>query len=78
MRSFSNLSCIRRIAQNRLTAVGRVSPMTLQTWSKSFLRSATFSAFEFFTPKAMPMAADTPMAGAPRTTMLRMTSATCW
>jgi hypothetical protein len=43
-----------------------------------FLESATFSALEFFTPRAMPMAAATPMAGAPRTTMLRITSATCW
>ena len=76
MRSASNLPCMRRIAQNRLTAVGRVSPMTSQIWSKSCLSSATVSALEFFTPSAMPMAAATPMAGAPRTTMVRMTSAT--
>ena len=77
MRSDSNFSCMRRIAQKRLTAVGRVWRIVSQIWSKSFLRSATFSALEFFTPSAMPMAAATPIAGAPRTTMLRITSATC-
>ena len=30
-----------------------------------------------WTPSAMPIAAATPIAGAPRTTMLRITSATC-
>ncbi len=33
-------------------------------------------AFDWLTPRATPMAAETPMAGAPRTIMSRMTVAT--
>ena len=77
MRMRSYFSCMRRIAQNRFTAVGRVLPMRSQIWSKSRFRSPIDSALELFTPSAMPMPAATPIAGAPRTTMLRITSATC-
>ena len=57
-------------------AVGRVWPMISQQRSNSGFSSPTVVAFEFLTPSAMPMAAATPIAGAPRTTMLRITSAT--
>ena len=51
----------RSIAQNRFTAVGRVSASVVQIVSKS-APSAT--------PKSDPIAAATPMAGAPRITMV--------
>ena len=63
MRMRSNFSCILRIAQNRLTAVGRVLPITSQMASKSRFRSPADSACEFLTPSAIPMPAATPMAG---------------
>ena len=44
---------------------------------KSDSRAETLLASEFWMPSATPIPAATPMAGAPRTTMLRMTSATC-
>ncbi len=72
----SNLRSMRRMAQKRLTAVGRVAPMVSQICSKSRRSSERWSASESRTPSAMPIAAATPIAGAPRTVILRIASAT--
>ena len=58
---------MRSMAQNKFTAVGRVAASVLQTVSKSAPSC---------TPNATPIAAATPMAGAPRITMVLMASAT--
>ena len=58
---------MRSMPQNRFTAVGRVAASVLQTVSKSAPSC---------TPKATPIAAATPIAGAPRITMVLMASAT--
>ena len=64
---------IRSIAQNRLTAVGRVAASVAQmtsTWPSTSASSA------FNTPIATPIAAATPIAGAPRMIMSRIAVAT--
>src|SRR6266536_5268899 len=66
---------MRSMAQKRLTAVGRVTRICSHTPSRS-RRSAAPSAVERRTPSAIPKAAVTPMAGAPRTAMSRMAAAT--
>ena len=76
VRNCSNLTRMRRIAQNRFTAVGRVPANTLQIVSKSRSNSGTVFACDCSAPSATPMAAATPIAGAPRTIMVRMASAT--
>src|SRR5581483_8674583 len=58
---------IRSMPQNRFTAVGRVAARVLQTVSKSS---------PAWTPRATPIAAATPIAGAPRITMVLIASAT--
>src|SRR5271157_1020951 len=63
----SNFVRMRRMAQKRLTAVGRVAASTSQMWSKSRFSAAWFATCESRTPRATPMAAATPIAGAPRT-----------
>src|ERR1700679_752405 len=67
---------MRSIAQNRLTAVGRVAASVLAMPSISLVSAAIVVAELFLTPKAKPIAAATPIAGAPRTTMVVMTLAT--
>jgi len=69
---------IRPIAQNKLTAVGRVAASVRHMVSNSVESSATVIALLVFAPSANPIAADTPIAGAPRTTIVVITSATCW
>jgi hypothetical protein len=69
---------MRSMAQKRLTAVGRVSASVFAMTATSSLRVAMSVALLWLTPRAKPMAAETPMAGAPRTIMSRMTVATCW
>ena len=69
---------MRSMAQKRLTAVGRVAAKVLHIVSKSAASAGTVVAGLFFTPRARPIAAETPMAGAPRTTIVVMTSATFW
>jgi hypothetical protein len=68
---------MRAIAQNRLTAVGRVEASVLQMTSNSGRSSSVVVAVLPATPSATPMAAETPIAGAPRTTMVVMMSAVC-
>ena len=68
---------MRSIAQKRFTAVGRVAASTVHMVSNSAVSSEMLLAGLFLTPRASPMAAETPMAGAPRTTMVVMMSATC-
>jgi hypothetical protein len=63
------------MAQKRFTAVGRVTRICSHTASKS-RRSPSPSAVERRAPSAIPKAAVTPMAGAPRTAMSRMAAAT--
>ena len=72
----SNTARIRLTAQNRFTAVGRVLEMVSATVSNSARSSVSVLATEFFIPSAIPIAAATPIAGAPRITMERMASAT--
>ncbi len=71
-----NVSFMRSIAQNRLTAVGRVAARVEVIVSKSALSCSLVSAFDLRMPNATPIAAATPIAGAPRTTMTRIASAT--
>jgi hypothetical protein len=70
-----NSRFIRSIAQNKFTAVGRVEANVSVICLNSSRSPAIVSVFESRTPKAMPIAAATPIAGAPRTTMTRMASA---
>jgi hypothetical protein len=67
---------MRVMAQNRLTAVGRVADMRSQIFWNSTATCVVPFALLFFTPSAMPMAAATPMAGAPRIIIVRMALAT--
>ena len=74
--SFANNTFMRSMAQNKFTAVGRVPARRAQIFSNSGLKRSALSALDWIVPRAMPYAAETPMAGAPRTTMVTMTSAT--
>ena len=67
---------MRSIAQKRLTAVGRVAARVLAMPSISPVSAAIVVAELFLTPNAKPIAAATPIAGAPRTTIVVMTLAT--
>ncbi len=67
---------MRSIAQNRLTAVGRVAASVLEMDSSSLVSAGIVVAELFLTPRATPIAAATPIAGAPRTTMVVITVAT--
>jgi hypothetical protein len=60
-------------AQNKFTAVGRVFPSIKRIRSKS--RSKVFAG-ALSAPNATPIAAATPIAGAPRMTIARIASAT--
>ena len=63
--------------QKRLTAVGRVSASVFAITATSAVNSSSVFAELRSMPSAIPIAAATPMAGAPRTIMSRMTVATC-
>ena len=63
----SEQSRIRSIAQKRFRAVGRAAPNCRQISSKALRKSAGVEASMEHAPKAIPIAAATPMAGAPRT-----------
>jgi hypothetical protein len=67
---------MRSMAQKRFTAVGRVPARTAQMCANSGANSSVVKASVCCVPRAMPKAAETPMAGAPRTTMVTITSAT--
>jgi hypothetical protein len=69
---------MRSMAQKRFTAVGRVAASTLPTTRISASSAGSVVAVLWRAPRATPIAAETPMAGAPRTTMVVMTSATSW
>ena len=64
------------IPQKRFTAVGRVFASVSQMTSTSLFSSAIVVAEERSMPSATPIAADTPMAIAPRTIMSLMARAT--
>src|SRR6266550_3102605 len=68
-----NRRFMRSIAQKRFTAVGRVEARVSVISLNSSRSSLMFPAFESRTPRATPIAAATPMAGAPLTTIERMT-----
>src|SRR5258705_625319 len=67
---------MRSSAQKRLTAVGRVAPSPLMASSRSARSPSNSRAPLRRAASATPKAAATPMAGAPRTTRVRMASAT--
>src|SRR4051812_14205878 len=66
---------MRSIAQKRLTAVGRVRVSVSQMVSTCASRSASLACC---TPIATPIAAATPIAGAPRMIMSLIAVATSW
>ena len=53
-------------AQKRFTAVGLVAAKTSAMWETSFKNSGASLVFTSFAPNATPIAAATPIAGAPR------------
>ena len=67
---------IRSMAQNRFTAVGRVDAINSQSLKKSVASFCVPVDVLCFTPRARPIAAATPMAGAPRMTMVLIARAT--
>ena len=67
---------MRSIAQKRLTAVGRVAAISSHSFWNSAASFWVPVALLFRTPRAMPIAAATPIAGAPRMTMVWMARAT--
>ena len=60
---------MRSIAQNRLTAVGRVAASSSQFFWNSVVNCLVPVALLRNAPSARPIAAHTPIAGAPRMTM---------
>ncbi len=67
---------MRSIAQNRFTAVGRVPAIRSQIFWNSAANFWVPVAVLRRMPMAMPHAAATPIAGAPRITMVLMARAT--
>src|SRR5438477_4287736 len=67
---------MRSIAQNRLTAVGRVAAISSHTFWNSAANFCVPVALLLRMPIAMPIAAATPIAGAPRITIVLMARAT--
>ena len=67
---------IRSIAQNRLTAVGRVAAIRSHVLWNSAANFCVPVALLWRIPSAMPIAAATPIAGAPRMTIVLMARAT--
>ena len=66
---------MRSIAQKRLTAVGRVAAKSAASRSIAGA-SGSPAAAAWRAPRAIPKAAVTPIAGAPRTAIVRIASAT--
>ena len=66
----ANVRFIRSIAQNRLTAVGRVAAISSAIFWSSAANFCVPVALLFRIPSAMPIAAATPIAGAPRITIV--------
>ena len=66
------------MAQKRFTAVGRVAAMYVQISSNFGQNSSNEPAVIWRAPSARPMAAETPIAGAPRTQSSLMPFATVW
>ena len=64
------------MAQKRFTAVGLVEAMREVILSNSFEKPFMSVALDLSAPRATPMAAATPMAGAPRTIMSLIALAT--
>ena len=67
---------IRSIAQNRLTAVGRVAAIRSQVFWNSVANCFVPVALLRRMPRAIPIAAATPIAGAPRMTIVLIALAT--
>jgi hypothetical protein len=67
---------MRSIAQNRLTAVGRVAAISSQVLWNSAANFCVPVALLLRMPTAMPIAAATPIAGAPRITIVLIARAT--
>ena len=67
---------MRSIAQNRFTAVGRVAAIRSHVFWNSTVKSRVPLAMLRRMPTAMPIAAATPIAGAPRITIVRIAFAT--
>ena len=67
---------MRSMAQNRLTAVGRVPAISSQVFWNSVVNCFVPVARLRVMPTAMPIAAATPIAGAPRITIVLMALAT--
>ncbi len=67
---------MRSMAQKRLTAVGRVAASRSHVRWNSVVNCLVPVALLRAAPRAMPIAAQTPMAGAPRMTIVRMALAT--
>jgi len=72
----ANFRFMRSRAQKRSTAVGRVLAIVSEISANSDFNALRDVAVECNTPRATPMAAATPMAGAPRITISRMALAT--
>jgi hypothetical protein len=64
----ANRRFIRSIAQNKFTAVDALTP-GFRYLRKVLAKFGAVLRFESRTPRATPIAAATPMAGAPRTTI---------
>src|SRR5262245_25210457 len=67
---------MRSIAQKRLTAVGRVPAISSHVFWNSAANFCVPVALLFRMPTAMPIAAATPIAGAPRITIVLIARAT--
>ena len=67
---------MRSIAQNRFTAVGRVPAIRSHVFWNSVVNCLVPVALLRFMPSAMPIAAATPIAGAPRITIVLIAFAT--
>src|SRR5882672_6441617 len=72
----ANTARMRSSAQNRLTAVGRLSASVLNASSIASENCAGVPCFSRCASRATPNAAAQPMAGAPRTTIERIATAT--
>src|SRR5919201_172879 len=64
------------MAQNRFTAVGRVAAISSQTFWNSAANFVVPVALLLRVPSAIPIAAATPIAGAPRITIVLIARAT--
>ncbi len=72
----ANTFFMQSMAQNRFTAVGRVPAIRSQIfWNSTANCRVPFAVLRCM-PSAMPIAVATPMAGAPRITIVRIARAT--